>query len=108
MGKAFCARFARAGMHVVAADVEQAALDAAVAELRASGADVIGVRCDVSAPQDHDAVLSAALDAFGAVNVVCLNAGVGGANGPSWKLTLEDWRWTLDVNLWGVVHGIRT
>lgn len=108
MGRAFCARFARAGMTIVAADVEQAALDDAVADLAAAGADVIGVRCDVSRPEDHDALLTAALDTFGGVHVVCLNAGVAGVNGPSWELSVEDWRWTLDVNLWGVIHGIRT
>src|SRR5215217_393769 len=93
MGRAFCDRFARAGMAVVVADVEQGALDAAVAR-------VIGVRCDVSKAEDHEAVLAAALQAFERVNVVCLNAGVGGANGRSWTLSLDDWRWTLDVNLW--------
>lgn len=108
MGRAFCDRFARAGMRIVVADIEQAPLDGAVAELRANGAEAIGLRCDVAAPEDHEAVLAAAIDAFGAVNVVCLNAGVGGANGPTWKVSLDDWRWTLDVNLWGVVHGIRT
>lgn len=108
MGKAFCARFARAGMRIVAADIEQTALDDAVTELRATGADALGVRCDVSRPEDHAAVLAAAVEAFGAVHVVCLNAGVSGANGPIWKLSLEDWQWTLDVNLWGVIHGMRT
>lgn len=108
MGRAFCERFARAGMRVVVADVEQGALDDAVAALRAGGAEVIGVRGDVSRAEDNEALLTAALDAFGAVNVVCLNAGVSGTNGPSWTLPLEDWRWTLEVNLWGVIHGIRT
>ncbi|MGD9751538.1 MAG: SDR family NAD(P)-dependent oxidoreductase [Acidimicrobiia bacterium] len=108
MGRAFCNRFAAAGMRIVAADIEQAALDAAVAELRAGGAEAIGVRGDVARAEDHEALLAAALDAFGAVNVVCLNAGVSGANGLSWTLSAEDWRWTLDVNLWGVIHGIRT
>ncbi|MEZ5261863.1 MAG: SDR family NAD(P)-dependent oxidoreductase [Acidimicrobiales bacterium] len=108
MGRAFCNRFAAAGMRIVAADIEQAALDAAVTELRAGGAEAIGVRGDVARAEDHEALLAAALDAFGAVNVVCLNAGVSGANGLSWTLSAEDWRWTLDVNLWGVIHGIRT
>ncbi|MFN0027169.1 MAG: SDR family NAD(P)-dependent oxidoreductase [Acidimicrobiales bacterium] len=108
MGRAFCERFARAGMRIVMADVEDAALQAAAAELAATGAEVLAVRCDVAKPEDHQAVLDAAVDRFGQVNVVCLNAGVGGANGRSWTISLEDWRWTLDVNLWGVVHGIRT
>lgn len=108
MGRAFCDRFARAGMRIVVADIEQGPLDATVAELAASGAQAIAVRCDVSRAEDNDAVLAAALAAFGQVNVVCLNAGVSGGNGRSWELTLDDWRWTLDVNLWGVIHGIRT
>ena len=108
MGQAFCARFARAGMKIVAVDIEQGALDGAVAELQAAGADAIGVSGDVSRGEDHEAALHAAIDAFGAVNVVCLNAGVGGANGNSWDISLDDWNWTLGVNLWGVIHGIRT
>ncbi len=108
MGRAFADRFARAGMKVVVADIEDGPRDAAVSDILATGAEAIGVRCDVSRAEDHEAVLAAAVDAFGAVNVVCLNAGVGGANGPSWKLTVDDWSWTLGVNLWGVIHGIRT
>lgn len=108
MGRAFCSRFARAGMRIVAADVEVGALEAAVSDLRAEGAEVIGVRCDVSRAEDHEALLAAAVEAFGAVHVVCLNAGVNGVNGPCWEQTVDDWRWTIDVNLWGVVHGVRT
>ena len=108
MGRAFCERFARAGMRVVVADIEQPALEAVVDELRAAGAEAIGVRCDVGRPEDHEAVLAAGIEAFGQVNVVCLNAGVSGVNKLSWKLSVDDWRWTLDVNLWGVIHGIRT
>ncbi len=108
MGRAFCERFAQAGMAIVVADVEKPALDAAVAELRAAGARVIGVQCDVGRAEDHEAVFAAGIEAFGQLNVICLNAGVGGVNKVSWKLSLDDWRWTLDVNLWGVIHGIRT
>lgn len=108
MGRACAARFARAGMNVAVADIDQASLDAVVADLAATGAGAIGVRCDVSKPEDHEALLAAAVDAFGAVNVVFLNAGVGGGNGPCWKISLEDWRWTVDIDLWGVIHGIRT
>ena len=108
MGRAFCDRFGRAGMKVVVADVEQGALDGAVGQLRGVGVEVLGVRCDVSKAEDHERVLAAALDAFGQVNVVCLNAGVGGGNGRAWTISLEDWSWTLDVNLWGVIHGVRT
>lgn len=108
MGRAFCERFARAGMRVVVADIEQEALDGAVAELEAAGAEVIGVRCDVSKAEENDGLLAAAVERFGAVHVVCLNAGVSGANRQSWLLSVQDWEWTLGVNLWGVIHGIRT
>ncbi len=108
MGKAFCERFSRAGMKVVIADVEQAALDAAVSALQRAGAEVVGIRCDVSKAEDNDALLAGARDAFGTVHVVCLNAGVGGENGKSWALSLDDWQWTLGVNLWGVIHGVRS
>lgn len=108
MGRAFCERFARAGMKIVVADVERSALDIAVRTLQSTGADVIGIRGDVSNPEAHQELLAGALDAFGQVNVVCLNAGVGGENGKSWDLSIDDWKWTLDVNLWGVIHGVRT
>ncbi len=108
MGKAFCERFGRAGMRIVAADIEEAALEAAVSELRVGGAEVRGVRCDVAVADDHETLLREALDGYGDVHVVCLNAGVSGANGKSWSLSQDDWSWTLDVNLWGVIHGVRT
>ncbi len=107
MGKAFCARFARAGMKIVAADVEGGALEASVAELEASGAEVLGVRCDVSTAEENERLLAQSISRFSQVHVVCLNAGVSGANGTSWNLSADDWKWTLDVNLWGVIHGVR-
>lgn len=106
MGRAFAERFARAGMHVVLGDVEQGALDTAVDELRAGGARVLGVRTDVSSEDDMQALAQRTLDEFGSVNVVCLNAGVSGGNGPLHTLTAADWQWTLGVNVWGIVHGI--
>lgn len=108
MGKAFCERFARAGMKIVATDVEQDALETVVATLQAGGAEVIGVRCDVSLAEDHESVLAAAIEAFDRVHVVCLNAGVSGDNARTWSLSTEDWQWTLGVNLWGVIHGVHT
>jgi NAD(P)-dependent dehydrogenase (short-subunit alcohol dehydrogenase family) len=106
MGRAFAERFARAGMRVVVADVEQVALDAAVDEMRNSGATVIGVEADVSDQNDVRDLAARAFDEFGTVNVVCLNAGVGGGNGPMDTLTIADWQWVLGVNLWGIIHGI--
>jgi NAD(P)-dependent dehydrogenase (short-subunit alcohol dehydrogenase family) len=105
MAEAFIAE----GMKVVLADVERSALDATTQQLSSQGAEVVGVECDVSKSQSVDALAKEALDAFGAVHVVCNNAGVaGGGAGPSWEHPLDDWDWVLGVNLMGVVHGIRS
>ncbi|MFN0088774.1 MAG: SDR family NAD(P)-dependent oxidoreductase [Acidimicrobiales bacterium] len=107
MGLAFARRFGQAGMRVVCGDVEAAALDTAVAELRGEGIEATGVVTDVSSGAAMEALLAASLAAYDRVNVVCLNAGVGGGSGRSWTLTEADWAWTLNVNLWGVIHGVR-
>src|SRR5690348_7199343 len=78
MGRAFADRFSRAGMRVVVADIEQGALDAGVDEIKATGADVIGVVTDVSSEASMRALAERAFAEFGQVNVVCLNAGVAG------------------------------
>jgi NAD(P)-dependent dehydrogenase (short-subunit alcohol dehydrogenase family) len=110
IGRAMGERFAREGMHVVLADVERAALDATVDELRdgAAGLDVSGVVTDVSDFASVEALRDAVLDRHGAVHVLCNNAGVGaGAEGQMWDHTLNDWSWALGVNVWGVIHGIK-
>jgi NAD(P)-dependent dehydrogenase (short-subunit alcohol dehydrogenase family) len=108
IGRAMGERFARDGMHVVLADVEAPALDATVAALRDDGLDVTGVVTDVSDFASVEALRDAALDAHGAVHLLCNNAGVGaGAEGRMWDHTLNDWRWALGVNVWGVIHGIK-
>ncbi len=108
MGLAFAKRFARAGMNVVLSDVEEPALADAVAEVAAIG-PATGVMADVSDAEQVDALAAAAIEAHGQVNVVCNNAGVAGGTltvGPG-DIALADWKWVLDVNLWGVVHGHR-
>jgi NAD(P)-dependent dehydrogenase (short-subunit alcohol dehydrogenase family) len=87
-------------MHVVIADVEHAALADTADEL-----GVVGIRTDVADAGSVDELARATIERFGAVHVVCNNAGVGGG-GRIRDLTLNDWRWVVDVNLWGVVHGI--
>jgi NAD(P)-dependent dehydrogenase (short-subunit alcohol dehydrogenase family) len=106
IGRALAERFAAEGMRLVLADLEEATLAATVADLAAHGATVIGVPADVSAIGDVEAVRDEALDAFGAVHVVCNNAGVAG--GGILGAPLELWRWVIDVNLHGVVHGVHT
>ncbi|CAG2145319.1 hypothetical protein LMG31506_03181 [Cupriavidus yeoncheonensis] len=105
-GKEFARTGAALGMKLVLADVQQDALDAAVAELKAQGAEVIGVRTDVSRGEQVQALADAAMERFGQVNVLFNNAGVG-AGGLLWENSLKDWEWVLGVNLYGVIHGVR-
>jgi NAD(P)-dependent dehydrogenase (short-subunit alcohol dehydrogenase family) len=107
IGKALATRFAAEGMKIVLADIEEAPLAATLAELEATGAGVIAVRTDVQDGAAVEALAARAVEQFGAVHVVCNNAGVGGGAGPMWTLSEADWAWTLGVNLWGVIHGIR-
>lgn len=108
IGLGLATRFAQEGMKVVLADVEAPALDAAVLQLQQAEHQVIGVRTDVSKPESVDELAQKALDAFGKVHIVCNNAGVGGGRGLLWESSLKDWQWLVNVNLWGVIHGIRT
>lgn len=107
IGLAMAKAFAAESMSVVLADVEEAALDKAVAEIDASGADTLAVVTDVSDPAAVEALADAAYGRFAAVHVVCNNAGVAGG-GLSWEIPLADWDWVLGVNLRGVIHGVHT
>ncbi len=108
IGRALVDRFAAEGMHVVLADVEAAPLAQAERELRARGVKTLAVRTDVSKAEEVAALADQTLATFGAVHVLCNNAGVGGESAPVWEIPLEGWQWTFGVNLWGVIHGIRT
>ena len=102
-----CARIgARLGMNLVLVDVQQDALDAAAAEMRAAGAQVLAQRVDVSNAAQMEALGAAVLERFGAPHLVFNNAGVG-AGGLVWENSVKDWEWVLGVNLMGVVHGVR-
>jgi NAD(P)-dependent dehydrogenase (short-subunit alcohol dehydrogenase family) len=108
IGLALATRLAQEGMRVVLADVEQSALEAAVGRLEHDGYTVMGVPTDVSRAESVQDLADQTLRTFGAVHVVCNNAGVGGGFGKIWEASLQDWQWALDVNLWGVIHGVRT
>jgi NAD(P)-dependent dehydrogenase (short-subunit alcohol dehydrogenase family) len=108
IGLGLAERFAAERMHVVLADVEEPALAKAAAELAGAGASVLPVVTDVSDRAAVDALRDAALSAFGAVHVVCNNAGVGGHGYPTDETPLVEWEWVLGVNLWGVIHGVKT
>src|ERR1700733_12348359 len=107
IGRAMAGRFATEGMRVVLADIEQAALDRATRQLRDDGAAVIGVRTDVSRPEDVQALADAAVAEFGAVHVLCNNAGVGIGSDFA-QIPLCPGGGGLGVDLWGVIHGCRT
>lgn len=107
LGRAMALHFAREGMRVAIADIEQAGIDRTVGELKALGANAIGVRTDVSKAAEVDALAGRVLKDLGGVHVVCNNAGISPL-GAVWENTLADWQWMLGVNLWGVIHGVRT
>jgi NAD(P)-dependent dehydrogenase (short-subunit alcohol dehydrogenase family) len=105
IGLALSRAFLGEGMKVVMADIEADALDKAVADLP-EGSEVHPVVCDVSDGAQVEALRDAAVETFGTAHVVCNNAGVS-TGGPIWTQTISDWEWTLGVNLWGVIHGVR-
>ena len=102
-----CARIgARLGMNLVLVDVQQDALDAAAAEMRAAGSQVLACRVDVSNAAQMEQLGADVLARFGAPHLVFNNAGVG-SGGLIWENSVQDWEWVLGVNLMGVVHGVR-
>src|ERR1051325_4326893 len=107
IGRGLAEACAREGMKVVLADVDESALSQAERELKDAGALVLSVRTDGSRAVDVEALARRTLDAFGAAHLLFNNAGVG-AGTTVWESTLEDWQWVLGVNLWGVIHGVRT
>lgn len=107
IGKAQAVKSCTEGMNVVLADVEEDALAKVRDELQRHGRKVVSVVTDVSQPRAVDELARCTLDAFGSVDVLFNNAGVG-AGSTIWESTIEDWTWVMAVNLWGVIHGIRT
>ncbi len=106
IGLALANAFAAAGCSVVLADVQADALDRAAVEVGSHGGETLTVVTDVSKADQVEALAAATMERFGAVHVVCNNAGVGGAGDP-WLGPIETWEWVMGVNFWGVVHGVR-
>ena len=106
IGRGLAERFAAESMKVVLADVEAEALAELETDLKSKGADVLAVKTDVSNAAEVENLAVQTLDAFGAVHILCNNAGVV-CSRPIWEHTVADWEWVLGVNLWGVIHGIR-
>jgi NAD(P)-dependent dehydrogenase (short-subunit alcohol dehydrogenase family) len=93
-------------MKIVLADIEKEALIKAEGDIKALGADTLAVKTDVSKADNVKALAEKAIDAFGAVHLLCNNAGVSSIGLSLWENTLADWQWVLGVNLWGVIHGV--
>ena len=109
MGRAYSERFAREGMRVLLADIDTEGLERVVAGLRDEGHDVIGVPTDVTSAEAVEALAETAFERYGAVHVLCNNAGGGGGGGgPIWELPLERWKATFGLNMYGVLHGVRS
>jgi NAD(P)-dependent dehydrogenase (short-subunit alcohol dehydrogenase family) len=107
IGRALAERFTDEGMKVVIADVVPDLVEKTTAELREEGRDVTGVVTDVTSLESVEALRDATLAAYGAVHVLCNNAGIGsGSEGSIWEHHVNDWRWSFDVNVMGVVNGI--
>jgi len=107
IGLALAERFVAEGMKVVTADIEAGAFATASDRLRRHGAAILATRVDVSRPEDVERLADETYDAFGAANVVCNNTGVA-VIGAVHEHTLADWQWVINVNLWGVIHGVHT
>ena len=105
IGRALATLLAAEGMSVVLADIQPDVLADAAASI---AGDVLAVPTDVSDPASVQALADAAVGAFGAVHVLCNNAAVAGRFGRTWAASLEEWRWVFDVNVMGVVHGLRS
>jgi NADP-dependent 3-hydroxy acid dehydrogenase YdfG len=108
IGRAMVAGFLGVDMNVVLADIDEERLEKAVHLFKKSGGNVLGVLMDVSDARQVQALAQKTLDHFGAVHVLCNNAGVSHNVRSSWETPLEGWKWVLNVNLMGVVHGIQT
>jgi NAD(P)-dependent dehydrogenase (short-subunit alcohol dehydrogenase family) len=94
------------GMKLMIADLNEATIESAVRALRVEGVQAEGVRCDVSKLEDVEGLAAATLERFGTVHVLCNNAGVGLPTS-SRNIKLEDWKWIIDVDLWGPIYGLK-
>jgi len=106
IGFGIAERCAQLGMKVVLAGINTETLATAEEKLKPSGASLLSVKTDVSKREDVEGLAQKTLDTFGAIHLLVNNAGVG-AGTSIWESTWEDWEWVVDVNLWGVIHGVK-
>ncbi len=107
IGRAMAEKFASQGMKIVLADVQPDALAQTEKDFKAKGAEVLAVPTNVAQAAEVEELAKKTLLAFGSVHIICNNAGVA-APGVAWERTVADWEWVMGVNLWGVIHGIRS
>lgn len=107
IGLGMARAFAKRQMKLVIADLDQDAMSAAAAEFRGMNIDVVTKLCDVSRLEDVEALADYTMETYGAVHVLCNNAGVGIPT-PTHKMKLQDWKWIIDVDLWGPIYGVQT
>ncbi len=106
IGLGMCRAFATRGMKLVIADLDPEALDRAIKELGSAGVDVVGKSCDVSKLEEIEALAELTLSSYGTVNIMCNNAGVGIPTSAR-NMKLADWKWIIDVDLWGPIYGTK-
>ena len=106
IGLGMARAFTAAGMSVVMSDIDADRIEAAASGLRADGHDAIGVQADVSKLGDVQAMADAAMDTHQRVDVLCNNAGAA-VFAKLFNVTIDDWEWTLGVDLWGPIYGTK-
>lgn len=107
LGRALALDLAKRGAKVVVSDVDEARMGETAEQVRRAGAEALVEPCDVRDPEQVDTLARRAEEKLGPVDIVCNNAGVA-VGGPFHEISLEDWRWCVDIDLWGVVHGCRS
>jgi NAD(P)-dependent dehydrogenase (short-subunit alcohol dehydrogenase family) len=107
LGRAFCLELARRKARILAADIDLASAEETARLVRAAGGEAVTHRCDVAVAEEVEGLAEAVDRAYGGADLVVNNAGVG-VGGPVGKVPLEDWRWIMGVNLWGVIYGCHT
>jgi len=107
IGRAMAVAFAAEGMHLALADVEVGPLEDTAEMVRAEGVNAIAVPTDVSDGTQVEALAERTIGEFGDLHLACNNAGVSGG-GLTWEIDLDTWNWVLGVNLFGVIHGLRS
>jgi NAD(P)-dependent dehydrogenase (short-subunit alcohol dehydrogenase family) len=106
IGMAMARAFAARGARIVLADLDEHALGRAIEEISGAGGQALGVRADVTKPESVERLAEATFDHYGAAHIVCNNAGVA-PFGMMAEASHKDWEFAINVNVWGVIHGIQ-